>query len=631
VLTGDDAKERIRQAINIVELIGEYVPLSRQGSSYKAICPFHDDTRPSLDVNPARQSWRCWVCDIGGDIFSFVMRREGLGFREALELLAERAGVELKNAPKTQPGSPNDRQTLLKAMAWAERQFYECLLHDAAAESARAYLDDRGINERSIHRFHLGYAPTEWQWLGNRARNSEFSPQVLHAAGLLRKNDKGNGGYYDYYRGRVMFSIRDTQNRPIACGGRILPDFADEKVGKYFNSPETKLFNKSQQLYALDLARDDAASKQSLIVVEGYTDVVMAHQFGLNNVVAVMGTALTEQHIQLLHRFTKQVYLVLDGDTAGQSRTSDVLDLFVAKDVDLRVVTLPEGQDPCDAIMSQGAEGFRRQLDGAVDALEHRFQTSMQGVDPARDTHRANQSLEEILNTLSKAPRVSTDSARQLRMHQMLARLSRLFRVDEADVRNRLSALQRSHRANSSGRRPTPNLAEAPVVASKRQYQISELTPMERDLFEVLIHAPTLVEEAKQKISTSDMGSETAAALFTILTQTRRSDLDSDFTAVLTQTDDFDLKSILVTLDAEAGKKLVHVQMDAPARLNDFIQQQAAQRVVARQQESGRAIENGEFASEADETQELSEYFSRLAESQRLARHRQGNSEPTDG
>ena len=136
MLTGDDAKERIRQAINIVELIGEYVPLSRQGSSYKAICPFHDDTRPSLDVNPARQSWRCWVCDIGGDIFSFVMRREGLGFREALELLAERAGVELKNAPKTQPGSPNDRQTLLKAMAWAERQFYECLLHDAAAESA---------------------------------------------------------------------------------------------------------------------------------------------------------------------------------------------------------------------------------------------------------------------------------------------------------------------------------------------------------------------------------------------------------------------------------------------------------------------------------------------------------------
>ena len=626
---GHDAKEQIRQAIDIVELIGGYVPLSRQGSSYKAICPFHDDTRPSLDVNPARQSWRCWVCDIGGDVFSFVMRREGLGFREALELLADRAGIELKNAPKTQPGSPNDRRTLLKAMAWAERQFYECLLNDPLAEPARDYFDGRGITEASIHRFHLGFAPNDWQWLVNRAKKSEFSPQVLHAAGLLRQRD--DRSFYDFYRGRVMFSIRDTQSRPIACGGRILPQFADDKVGKYFNSPDTKLFNKSEQLYALDLARDEPTSKRSLAIVEGYTDVVMDHQFGLKNVVAVLGTSPTSQHIQLLRRFTDQVFLVLDGDTAGKTRTSEVLDLFVAGDVDLRVVTLPDGQDPCDQIMNHGAEAFQRQLDGAVDALEHRFQTSMQGVDPRRDTHRANQSLEQILTTLAKAPRVSTDSARQLRMQQMLARLARLFRVDEDDVRSRLRALQKTLQDHAGGRGPQPAAAASIVAEAQPKYRYSELSPREKDLFEVLIYSPMLLEKARQEISSNEMGSETAMALFTILTQPRRSDSESDFTAVLTQTDDFDLKSILVALDGEAGKKLVHVQMDAPARLNDFIQQQTAQRAAARQQECGRAIEDGEFASEADEAQGLSEYFSHLAETQRLARHRQGDSEPTDG
>lgn len=618
---GFDVKEQIRQAVDIVDLIGSYVNLSRQGAGYKALCPFHDDQRPSLDVNPARQSWRCWVCDIGGDVFSFVMRREGVEFREALEMLAERAGVELKRGPRPQPGSAKDRATLLKAMTWAERQFHDCLLNDPAAEPARIYLDERGITERSIHRFHLGFAPNDWQWLLNRATKSEFSPDILQAVGLLRKNQ--SGGYYDFYRGRVMFSIRDTQGRPIAAGGRILPQFADEHNAKYFNSPETPLFNKSEQLYALDLARDAVKETKSLVVVEGYTDVVMAHQLGVENVVAVLGTALTTRHIHLLKRFTDCIYLVLDGDTAGQQRTNDMLDLFVAEDVDLRIVSLPDGADPCDLLIERGPDAFREQLDRAVDALEHRFRTSMHGLDPVKNPHQANQALEQILATMAKAPRISSDSARRLRVHQMLARLSRLFFVDEDQIRGRLDAIRRRE---TNRQRPQPAAAAPPPV----RYRAADLKGWERELLEILIEEPQLREKVAEKIPLDQLETDVARRLYQEFLDFRP-DSPFDFTALLTQIEDFDLKSILVALDKDVSVKSRRAQMSAPARLDDLTQHLAIREAERRRKLAGQVLEGGQYADPSEEVSALAEIFTLKAEAEKLARHREGESEPTDG
>ncbi len=617
----DDTKEQVRSRTEIVELIGAYMPLRRAGAAFKGLCPFHDDSSPSLQVNPAKQIWRCFVCDIGGDAFDFIMRREGIGFREALEMLAERAGIELKSGPKTKPGSPNDRATLLKAMAWAERQFHEYLVHSPAAEAARVYLDDRGISESSIQRFQLGFAPNEFHWLHHQSRDSGFTPEVLQAAGLLRRSERGE--YYDFYRGRVMFSIRDEQSRPIACGGRILPELDDGKSGKYVNSPETRLFNKSEQLYAYDLARKDEESKRSLVVVEGYTDVVMAHQFGVQNVVAVLGTALTARHVKRLKRTTDRVYLVLDGDGAGQRRTSDVLDLFVAEDVDLHVVTLPEGSDPCDFVMEHGADGFRQQLEGSVDALEHRFRVSTQGIDLARDTHRANQALEQILDTLAKAPSVSNDSGRQLRRQQMLARLARLFRVQEDDIRKRLRSLGRSQNRMPQNVGPGP-----PQPVQQRQFRFDNLTVHDRELLELLLDAPQLRPAAQEKIVAENLDSIEARQIFSLLI---RQEAEIEFASILTQIDDSDLTSILVRLDEDAGKKSVHAQMDAPARLEDFIKQISLREITARQQESGQALEGGEFATQEEENQQITAFFSHKARADELARLRQGMSDPTDG
>ena len=468
-----DDKERVRQAIDIVDLVGSYLQLRREGRGYKAICPWHDDTRPSLQVNPERQSFKCWVCDIGGDIFSFVMKMENIDFPEALAMLADRAGITLTprksfhegegrgtSGEGPEVGSADDKRTLYQAAAWAEQQFEQCLLNSPDAESARRYLDGRGVSDESIRRYHLGFSPDRWDWLIKQALRSGFSPAVLERVGLLIRRD--GGGHYDRFRGRVIFSIRDVQGRPVAIGGRVLPENAKENPAKYINSPETPLFSKSNMLYGLDLARDAITKSRTAVVMEGYTDCVIARQFGFENVLAVLGTALGERHIRLLRRFADRIVLVLDGDEAGQKRTGEVLSLFVAEQVDLRIVTLPDDLDPCDFLLERGADAFRELLDSPVDALEHAFRMATRGLDIATMPHQAQVALDGLLQTIAKAPRLreGTTSETRIRQWAMMARLARMFGIDEAVLRGRLTELREKQRS----RNPAATAAGATAI-----------------------------------------------------------------------------------------------------------------------------------------------------------------------
>lgn len=441
-----DTKEQVRQATDIVDLVGSYVSLRRQGRGYVARCPWHDDSRPSLNVDPDRQTWKCWVCDIGGDVFSFIMQAEGVEFRGAIEILAERAGISLKpqrRSPKsTKPGAVDldDRKMLLRAAAWAEEQYHRCLLESSDAEPARAYLAERHVTEESIKKFRLGFAPNQYDWILRQARGDATRAKVLEAIGILSR--RADGGFVDRFRGRVLFSIRNAQGRPVALGGRVLPQFADQTPAKYLNSPETRLFTKSKLLYGLDIAKASMQKNKTALVMEGYTDTIMAHQFGFDNAVAVLGTALGEEHIKILRRFTDHVILVLDGDEAGQRRANQVLELFLTQNVDLKIVTLPSGADPCEFLLEQGAEGFREHLTtGALDALEHAYRTATAGIDLENDIHGASQALEKILSTLAK---VESDSPEQkLRLQKTLNRLAHNFRVPEVDIRRRFDQLRK--------------------------------------------------------------------------------------------------------------------------------------------------------------------------------------------
>lgn len=554
-----DAKEQVRQAIDIVDLVGRHIPLRRQGRNYVGLCPWHDDSRPSLQVNPERQSWRCWVCGIGGDVFSFVMKMDGVSFPEALAMLADQAGIPLQKTARNAPsGGPDDKQHLLRAMAWAEHQYRECLLRSPEAEPARRYLQQRGISSESIDRFHLGFAPNQWDWIQRRAVQAGFSLKTLETVGLVVPASEGKRPY-DRFRGRVLFSIRDLQGRPVAFGGRVLPETGSTSPAKYINSPETPLFTKSSVVYGLDAARDairkgDAfARKGDVLVMEGYTDCIVAHQFGFRNAVAVLGTALGSRHVQILKRFADRIVLVLDGDEAGQKRTNEVLELFVAENVDLRIVTLPENLDPCDFLQSRGPEAFSAILEeGAVDALEHAFRAATRGIDLVNDIHRSSNALERLLAIVAKAPRLRADTTRddRFREEKILQRLAASFHLPEQDVRDRLTALRRQGRAQAGGHR-------AGATGGGVSRPLGPIDPCDRELIELLLRFPDRVEDIRAAIRPEQVASPACRTVYEHICRLADAGAMPTFERLMLELDDPALKSLLVEFDESGSAKKI--------------------------------------------------------------------------
>jgi DNA primase len=381
---------------------------------------------------------------------------------------------------------------------------------------------------------------------------------VLEAVGLSGKSQTGS--HYDRFKGRVMFPIRDAQGRTIAFGGRILPGRASERTAKYINSPETRLFSKSDHLYGLDLARDAMTRSRRAIVVEGYTDVIMAHQFGVREAVAVLGTALGPRHIQLLRRYADSLVLVLDGDEAGQRRTIEVLELFVASEMDVRILTLPDGLDPCDFLLHHGATAFAGAIEGAVDALEHALRAYTQGIDPLVDTHRAHLAMEQVLAIVAKAPRLSRDSrtSRTLRERQLLSRMAREFRVDEGVLRERITEL----------RQPAPGQRRHTPPASPAR---PDLSPADAELLEILIRHPALVPAALEAITLEQVSSDAARRLLNCYQVLADAGENCEFHQVMTAVEEPPLKRLLVDLDEQASVKEPWAHEDAAARLRQLL------------------------------------------------------------
>lgn len=448
-----DLKERVRTAIDIVDVVSASLTVVPKGRMLAAHCPWHDDRSPSLTINQERQSWKCWVCDIGGDIFSFVMKRDGVDFVTALKTLAEQAGIEFRQGPQAKPGSAQDKSTLLAAVKAVAEAYYQQLDSPQTddAKIAAEYLASRGIDDSLRKQFHIGFAPDSWDFATSLLAKQNFRPEIAAAAGVALKRREKEGSY-DLFRGRLMFPIHDLQHRTISMGGRVIPEIArrhgDRAGGKYINGPETLLFRKSQQLYGLDQARDSIRKSGHAFVMEGYTDVIAAHKAGLQSAVAVLGTALGSDHVKLLKRLTQQVYLVLDGDAAGQRRAEEVLELFVSANADLRVITLSEGMDPADFLEQQGKTAFEALLEKAPDALQHKLQVLTAGVDLTHDTHAVTTAIDKVISILAKAK-----SLDPIKEDQILLRLSKTFgitadRLNENLKQKRTEARQKKYNAS---------------------------------------------------------------------------------------------------------------------------------------------------------------------------------------
>ena len=392
----DNSKELVRQAADIADVVSSYLPLKRKGKLFKALCPFHKEKTPSFTVNPELQIFKCFGCGKGGDVFSFIQDVEKVSFREALEMLAERYNVPLKRYSGGANSSAPSKAEIHRTNRWATGVYRRMLLSDKG-EVARKYLEKRSISEETARTYGLGYAPDQWDYLVEAARKDGISTESLLAAGLVLERNNADG-FYDRFRNRLIFPIVDPRGNVAAFGGRTL----DKAQVKYINSPETRAFTKSKMLYGLHVARETAPAEGFIAVVEGYTDVLMAHQFGVSNVVATLGTALTTDHLALLGRFSPQVVLVFDGDEAGRRAAERAVDSFLANATEVRVALLESDLDPCDLILNEGAEVFRGVLRKAIGALAFKVETVLARHDTgtASGASRAVDEIADLLATI---------------------------------------------------------------------------------------------------------------------------------------------------------------------------------------------------------------------------------------
>jgi DNA primase len=490
----DDALIRqVKEANDIVQVVGAYVALRQVGATWKGLCPFHDDHRPSFDVDPRRQRYKCWSCSKYGDVISFVQEHERITFPEALELLARRAGIPLEN--KGASPQAQGRALMLEMIRWAAEVFQRCLLDDPVADQARHYLGERRLLGETVRRFGLGYAPLAGDWLVQRARAEGLSFDLLEEVGLVARRTQGNG-HYCRFRDRVMFPIRDALGRTVGFGGRILPTSPElPRAPKYYNSAETPLFNKSEQLYGLDAAKAAAGKAGYLAVVEGYTDVLMAHQTGVPQVVATMGTALNAKHVHKLRMFAPRVVLVFDADAGGDTGVDRALELFAGHEVDLTIATLPDGTDPCDLMVARGAEPFREALEKAADALDFKLRqvTANGAADSVEGKRRA---ADAVLAIIALSPDLVGQSG-AMKRELMVTRIAQRLGLRETTVRARLDELrQRRQRAEESRRESDPD----------GERRAAKALPHERQLLELLLAEPGLVPACRDEVSLGEIG-----------------------------------------------------------------------------------------------------------------------------
>jgi DNA primase len=361
--------QQVARGVDFVRLAGRYCELKKKGRSYWALCPFHKEKTPSFSLDPESGLYFCFGCKEGGNVFTFLEKMEGITFAEALRRLASEAGVDLSQYRGQQTTSPSELSRLREANELATSFYQKCLLKARGSQKPREYLAARGIKGESVERWRLGFAPDGWDHLLKCAVGRGHEPELLVKAGLAIARE-GNAGHYDRFRNRLMFPIGDATGRTIGFGARAL---RPEDEPKYLNSPDTPLFSKGTCFFGLSEAKQAIRSAKTAVVVEGYTDVIMAHQAGVSEAVAVLGTALTEEHGRAISRLCERVMLVFDGDEAGLKSALRSIEVLLNEEVDIQVVDLPAGQDPCDYVLANGGEAFRQRLAESQGFFEFRL------------------------------------------------------------------------------------------------------------------------------------------------------------------------------------------------------------------------------------------------------------------
>ena len=468
-MTDEQIKGRVLESTDLVELIGQHIALRPKGREFAGLCPFHDDSNPSMYVSPTKQIYKCFVCGAGGDALSFVTHYHKMSFPEAISHLAERAGIELPKRGGQQGGEGKSRrQRILEANGKALEFFRRTLRDDNAGAIARQYLAERGIDQQMIDAFQLGCAPDRWDALAERVQRSRADREAFELAGLIAPRKSGNG-HFDKLRHRLIFPILDNIGRPIAFGGRVLPHGQREEKSdaKYLNSPEHDAFNKSATLFGLHRAQRSIIDTRTAVIVEGYTDVIAAHQAGFENVIATLGTALTRDHARLLRRYCDRVRLVFDADEAGQRAADRALEVFFQEPLDVEIAILPEGLDPADLLgKDNGPAQLKGSLEAAEDAMAFQFKRVRQAFDQTETMSGRQRITEQYLQSLVRLGLRKLD---RQRYGLVFARLAELLAMSPAGVKDAVGEVSAPQANRSStGAAEQPAEPARPLNATQR-------------------------------------------------------------------------------------------------------------------------------------------------------------------
>ena len=536
------AISRVQQANDIVDVVSEHVSLKKKGREMVGLCPFHEDRRPSLYVNPVKQIYKCFACGAGGDVLKFVQTRENLTFPQAVERLAERAGIQLtpvrRAAPQTghQPADV-DPNRLAKLNAWASEFFQRCLNDPEKGRTARDYLARRKISPESIAKWRLGLAPNAVDALAQAAAARKIPTGLLQQGGLIA------GPNQDRFSNRLMFPITDVTGRFIGFGGRTL----GETGAKYINSPTTALFDKSNTLYGLEQARHDIVSTGTALVVEGYTDVIMAHQFGCANVVATLGTSFTSGHGRMLRRYGKQAVLVFDSDIAGMEAANRALEVCLSQRLDIKLAFVAEGKDPCEFLLAAGKEGFDRVVEQATDVLQFKWDRLLATFEGDDSLAGRRAALNEFLQVVATG--LASNSLPLLESGLIVNRLTRIIglgaREINADLSRRMDRLSRS-----AAYKDRDTKQEGPIDWGQGVYAAAQ-----REILEVLLNEPGLFHAFGRRIAPTLFDVPILSQIAGVLLDVVRSETDYSVNAVLAGTESVRVAEGIIELQRVGEQK----------------------------------------------------------------------------
>ncbi len=507
--------EELRNQADILKIVGDYVSLKKKGNNYWACCPFHNEKSPSFSVNPSKGFFKCFGCGKGGDAVTFVMEIEGAPFPEAVKTVAEKCGIAVPVVAEDQRDyEERDRQRvdLLQLNVWATEFFEQNLTETNEGRRGLAYLEGRGITETTRQQFRLGYAPNSWDAMSSFLRSRGASTTQIERSGLVSLKEAG--GFYDRFRGRLMFPICDTQGRPVAFGGRII----GEGEPKYLNSPETSVYTKGQHLFGLGYSRDSIRNKDFAILVEGYLDFLIPFQEGVRNLVASLGTALTENQARLLGRYTRKIVVNFDPDSAGVAATKRSLELLLGEGFKVNVLTLPDNLDPDEFIRARGADGYLRLLKNSQPFLEYIVEQAVGANDQKSPSGKV-----ETINAILPYLKLVKD---RIERSEQFDRIADRLKIDSKLIRQEFKKAAETRQEKVS---------ERAVIAS------IAVKPAERKLLEILIACQPIRRQMSLKMTEEDFSGLRTEKLFQLIFEFERQQKEISYPELSQLLDDEEL------------------------------------------------------------------------------------------